>query len=1122
MRLARILLSPYGSHERTELAFGGAGTLDVVYGPNEAGKSTLRRAIIGLFFGIDERTTDAHRFPGKDLRITADVVLDGDTRTVTRKKGRKTTLVDAAGVPVDDATWDRALGGVTRESYERAFGLDHELLRRGAEALLSGDADLGESLLSASTGAVNLGRFRESLRERADAIYSDKAKKKALNEAITTYNAKKRDVSDLVTSSEIYLGQKRALAEAEAARAVAQKRRTELLVEKQRAERVVALGHLFSQRRVILGHLAAIGDVPHVTDEAARSRAVAAHSLTTSELAIASHEAEVQALSTEVAALQERRNAHEPLLHVDAEEFLTRRVDVSRDRQEHARKEAELLDVRAKMKALLATVVGRRPTLSLTELSAAATQLSVLGEERSRRAFQADQERVQLTRIDAELAEVSDLGPARSPEARTALDVALRAAQEVLERSRELPRARAAASALREELASLPKVPDGAVLPDEAALAELAELRASLLRTRADAERELATLRERAARIDTELGALEAAFAPPSEAELLEARAARDALLSPARGLDERIPALREAITTTDALADRMRRESERVAQRARLTAEKEASQTQAAAATRALERVERELSEVLARHRALFPSMDAPEPASASAFVRDATKQRVLRARLASDEAAIDALEKEEAAAARALASALSTETGSLRALVDAAKEELAAAESASRVQKEREKHRAGMRRERAERAATLATLTEDEKVAQGKLDALLAELALPRDSSAEVALRKAHALRDIAEQEEEARKLERDLALIAERIAAQDAATAELFQALSLPPEPSGERRAQKIAELLRELDRVQKSLEQAQGKLAGTRARLGTAVLERDAAKATLDAAAAHLGAKSHAELDVLEERSRERAKLLSERDAFDLRIGEAGGDPAQPVDEDARDAAAARLPTIDDELARVDAALSQADRSIGGLAEGLRVYERAESGIILTQQAEAEQELARITDLALRYARLVLTGMRLDERIAAHRAENENDVLAHASSLVAKITGGSITALTPSYEDEEHPVLVCVRQDGKETPVAGLSDGAKDALYLSLRIASITKLARRGQALPVLLDDVLIHMDDDRAKVAVTALADLAKETQVLFFTHHRRMVEICESVIPKAVLRVTTI
>jgi uncharacterized protein YhaN len=103
-----------------------------------------------------------------------------------------------------------------------------------------------------------------------------------------------------------------------------------------------------------------------------------------------------------------------------------------------------------------------------------------------------------------------------------------------------------------------------------------------------------------------------------------------------------------------------------------------------------------------------------------------------------------------------------------------------------------------------------------------------------------------------------------------------------------------------------------------------------------------------------------------------------------------------------------------------------------------------------------------------------------------------------------------------------VLVCVRPDGKETPVSGLSDGAKDALYLSLRIASLTKLARRGQVLPVLLDDVLIHMDDDRAKVAVTALADLAKETQVLFFTHHKRMVEICETAISKGSLRVSSI
>ena len=44
-------------------------------------------------------------------------------------------------------------------------------------------------------------------------------------------------------------------------------------------------------------------------------------------------------------------------------------------------------------------------------------------------------------------------------------------------------------------------------------------------------------------------------------------------------------------------------------------------------------------------------------------------------------------------------------------------------------------------------------------------------------------------------------------------------------------------------------------------------------------------------------------------------------------------------------------------------------------------------------------------------------------------------------------------------------------------------------------------------PVILDDILINSDDGRASAALQVIGDLAKRTQVLFFTHHRRLAEL---------------
>jgi uncharacterized protein YhaN len=47
----------------------------------------------------------------------------------------------------------------------------------------------------------------------------------------------------------------------------------------------------------------------------------------------------------------------------------------------------------------------------------------------------------------------------------------------------------------------------------------------------------------------------------------------------------------------------------------------------------------------------------------------------------------------------------------------------------------------------------------------------------------------------------------------------------------------------------------------------------------------------------------------------------------------------------------------------------------------------------------------------------------------------------------------------------------------------------------------------------VDDILVNFDDDRSRAALELLGELAGKTQVLFFTHHRRLAELARSVVP---------
>jgi uncharacterized protein YhaN len=115
IRISRLDLERWGHFEGRSLAFGDAGALHVVYGPNEAGKSTTRRAVGALLFGVPERTGDTYGRPGADLRIGALLELGSELGSleVVRRKGRKDTLLDADGEVLDPAPLEAALGGLT-------------------------------------------------------------------------------------------------------------------------------------------------------------------------------------------------------------------------------------------------------------------------------------------------------------------------------------------------------------------------------------------------------------------------------------------------------------------------------------------------------------------------------------------------------------------------------------------------------------------------------------------------------------------------------------------------------------------------------------------------------------------------------------------------------------------------------------------------------------------------------------------------------------------------------------------------------------------------------------------------------------------------------------------------
>jgi uncharacterized protein YhaN len=75
---------------------------------------------------------------------------------------------------------------------------------------------------------------------------------------------------------------------------------------------------------------------------------------------------------------------------------------------------------------------------------------------------------------------------------------------------------------------------------------------------------------------------------------------------------------------------------------------------------------------------------------------------------------------------------------------------------------------------------------------------------------------------------------------------------------------------------------------------------------------------------------------------------------------------------------------------------------------------------------------------------------------------------------------------------------------------MSTGTREQLYLALRLASLERHVELYGAMPVILDDVVLHSDPKRKTAILRALAELGRTTQVIAFSHDPQVVALAQN------------
>ena len=182
MRLERLDLLSYGCFNNKSINFAdGKVDLHIIFGPNEAGKSTALSAIEDLLFGIPKSTSYSFLVDNKGLRIGA-VINNGVKEPLyfRRRKGNKDTILNEHEKPLPDNILNELLQGVDRSFFERMFSLGYERLRKGGQDILDEKDDVGRMLFSASAGLLGLSEELKKIEGNADLLWDKRKSGKRL------------------------------------------------------------------------------------------------------------------------------------------------------------------------------------------------------------------------------------------------------------------------------------------------------------------------------------------------------------------------------------------------------------------------------------------------------------------------------------------------------------------------------------------------------------------------------------------------------------------------------------------------------------------------------------------------------------------------------------------------------------------------------------------------------------------------------------------------------------------------------------------------------------------------------------------------------------------------------
>lgn len=1109
MKILELNLPAFGPFTETLLDFSsGNEGLHIVYGPNEAGKSSALRALTQLFYGIPHFSSDDFIHPHNKLRIRGKLRRsDGTVLDFIRRKGRINNLRAADDSTVTEESYLRTfLGGLDESAFTVRFGIDHAGLVAGGKKIIEGGGDIGQILFAAGSGISDLRKIQNDLQSEAEALFKPAAQKPRINQSISNLKDRQKAVREAQLPDQEWEQHKTALDKAVCEKKSLEIRSDQNHKERNRLERIKEAFPAVVRRNELLSELETYRHAVLLSEDFKERRLEA---LTSLRIAENEEKQAAKNLDEIRQSLNESGIPRNLLLeHADLIGELYQELGSYRKAMKDR---LRLEGLRSSAKAEAAAILRKfRGDLTLehagqlyleTAESIAIRDLGTEYERLGTRVKTTQEEIAKLSlmteRLKKQLAESHE-----PPDC----DELLRAVENARQHGDLESQYEAECAAIRKAEASAEISLKKLTLRTET-FEELEQLPVPSLESIETFERRLRQsedeiTKQRKEIADMELGlteteaqieALRIEQEVPTENDLIEARNTRDELWNTVCMAEfpvgnDLAETYSSRVKYADKIADRLRREANRVAKKASLLADREKRRIYLHRLKERLEKSEAEYTQTGEEWAALWePVAISPKsPREMRAWTQKqallADQIALIREKRAKAEEIKTRIEQHRhelmeclrgSGAVLALTPDLSPRTShpdSLRDIISLSRNLI---DRAVKSRTERDKLRSNLAQREDELQEASArekkTLQELSDWRQQWLKAVQ-PLGLDADATPAQANAVADDVRDLFVKINEAEILlkringiDRDAENFAEKVS--HLLSREAPELEKLPLEQSVTElntRLRRASEAKTRQDSLEKQARQEEKHLKNAKSRISEI-------QARLGAMCEEAGCKGYNDLPAAEDRSALRKRFAAEYEQIEglLRKLSAGS----ALDDFIRDAAATDPDSIDPRVSRLTEEAKQLDQE-KSLLDQIIGKETNELGRMngSPRAAEIEEEvqdiLARLERDAEQYARLRLASAVLSQAVERYREKNQGPILTRSNDLFSRMTLGAFTGLRLDFNDKGETVLKGVRR-GELVDVSGMSDGTADQLYLASGWQALKLIWRKTKPYPLSL-------------------------------------------------------